>query len=95
MPELNQAGALKGVAWQSREWKRLANRENSTVAHALSERIRSQCRALSRLKDCDVIAVVDENAPEEPRGQLTIEPFDTHILSDASETKKMHLGQFE
>ena len=59
MPELNLAGARTGIAWKSREWKRLANQENSTAANALSERVRSQYRALSRLKDCEVIAVVE------------------------------------
>ena len=73
MPELNLAGAREGIAWQSRAWRRLANQQNSTIANALSERIPCQFRALSRLKDCEVIAVVDENAPEEPRGQVTVE----------------------
>ena len=68
------------------------NEENSTAANALSERMRCQYRALSRLKDCEVIAFVDENAPEEPRGQVTVEPFGTHILSDASEAEEAHVA---
>ncbi len=44
----------------------------------------------SRLKDGEVIGVVDEDAPEEPRRQDTVEPLYKGILLGASEPEEEH-----
>jgi hypothetical protein len=54
-----------------------------------------QSSVLSRLKDGKVIGVVDEDAPEEPGRQDTVESLCTGILLDAREHEERHAGQLE
>jgi hypothetical protein len=51
--------------------------------------------SLPRLKNDEVIGVVDEDAPEERSGQDTVEPPYAGILLDASEAEEWHARQFE
>ena len=62
---------------------------NGSAANAVSQ------KSLSRLKDGKVIGVVDEDAPEKPGRQDTVESLYAGILLDASEAEEGHAGQFE
>jgi hypothetical protein len=63
--------------------------------NAVSQLIRDTVFVLSRLKDGKVIGVVDEDLPEEPRRQHTVESLCAGILLGAGEAEEGHAGQFE
>ena len=91
-------GAADGVTPSFRvavDWQRgyePAGRGSSLTVGALLPVV---VKSLSRLKDGKVIGVVDEDVPEEPGRQHTVESLYAGILLGASEAEEGHAGQFE
>ena len=65
----------------------------SANANAVGQQIHD--RSYLGSKDGKAIGVVDEDAPEEPHSQDTIEPLYTGTFVGGSEAEEGHAGQFE